>query len=84
MQNTVVEYEVWIVVLIVNYNALLTSLQTETLAEFEDELLQVSDKSILQVVLIHNFPRFQSKKLEGERLAYLQLRGIVTLYGWQR
>ena len=34
MQNTVVEQEVWIVVLIVNYNALLTSLQTETLAEF--------------------------------------------------
>ncbi len=57
MQNTVVEHKVGIIVLVVNDNALLAGLEAEALAEFEDELLQVSYKCILQVMLIHVFYR---------------------------
>lgn len=55
MQNAVVEHKVVIIVLVVNDNALLAGLEAEALAEFEDELLQVSYKCILQVMLIHVF-----------------------------
>lgn len=57
MQNAVVEHKVGIIVLVVNDNALLAGLEAEALAEFEDELLQVSYKCILQVMLIHVFYR---------------------------
>lgn len=81
MQNTVVELEVGIVVLVVNDNALLASLKAETLAELEDKLLQVSDKCILQVMFIYYLLCFQPEEFKGEGLTYLQLCGIVTLYG---
>ena len=47
------EHKIGIVVRVVNDDALLASLEAKTFAEFEDKLLQMSDKSILQVVLIH-------------------------------
>lgn len=79
MQYAVVEHKVGIVILVVYDDTFLASLEAETLAEFEDELLQVADKRILQVMLVNNFLRLQSKKLERERLAYLQLCRIVAL-----
>ena len=79
MQYAVVEHKVGIVILVVDDDAFLASLEAEALAEFEDELLQVADKRILQVMLVNNFLRLQSKKLERERLAYLQLCRIVPL-----
>lgn len=79
MQYAVVEHKVGIVILVVDDDALLASLEAEALAEFEDELLQVADKRIFQVMLVNNFLRLQSKKLERERLAYLQLCRIVPL-----
>lgn len=69
MQYAVVENKVGIVIFVVDDDAFLASLEAETLAEFEDELLQVADKRILQVMLVNNFLRLQSKKLERERLA---------------
>lgn len=47
------EHKIGIVVRVVNDDALLASLEAKIFAEFEDKLLQMSDKSILQVVLIH-------------------------------
>lgn len=84
MQNAVVEHKVGIIVLVVNDNALLAGLEAEALAEFEDELLQVSYKCILQVMLIHDILCFQSKKFKSERLTNLQLCGIVALYRRER
>ena len=79
MQYAVVEHKVGIVVLVVDDDAFLASLEAETLAKLENELLQVADKRILQVMFVNNFLRLQSKKLERERLAYLQLCRIVAL-----
>ena len=73
MQYAVVEHKVWIVIFVVDDDTFLASLEAEALAEFEDELLQVADKCILQVMLVNNFLRLQSKKLERARLAYLHL-----------
>lgn len=71
MQDAIVEHKVGIVILVVNDDALLTSLKAEALAKFKDELLQVIDNRILQVMFTHNFLCFQSKKFKGEWLTDL-------------
>ena len=84
MQNAVVEHKVGIIILVVNDNALLSGLKAETLAKFENKLLQMTDESFLQVMFVNYILCLKSKKLECERLTYLQLCRIVTLYGRER
>ena len=60
MQDAVVENEVWIVVFIVNDDTLLARLKAEPFAKFKDEVLQMTDESILQIVFIDNILSFES------------------------
>lgn len=64
MQDAVIKHEVGIIILVVNDNAFLAGFEAEALAEFEDELLQVTDKRILQVVLVNHVLSLESKKLK--------------------
>ena len=84
MQNAIVEHKVGIKVLVVNDNTFLSRLKAETLAKFTNELLQMTDESFLQVMLVNYILCLKSKKLECERLTYLQLCGIMALHGRQR
>ena len=81
MQNAVVEHKVGIIILVVNDNTLLSRLKAEALAKFKNELLQMTDESFLQVMLVNYILCLKPKKLECERLTYLQLCGIMALNG---
>ena len=70
MQNAIVEHKVGIIILVVNDNTLLSRLKAETLAKFKNELLQMTDESFLQVMLVNYILCLKSKKLECERLTY--------------
>ena len=59
MQYAVVEHQVRVVILVIDNNPFLASLKAEALAQFEDEILQMTDQRIFQVLFIHNFLRFQ-------------------------
>ena len=83
MQNAIVEHKVGVIILVIDNDALLASLKTKAFAQFEDKLLQVSDKRILQILFIYNLLCFQSEKLKGEWLAYLQRSRVVSLHRGQ-
>lgn len=83
MEDAIVEHEVGIVVFIIDDDTFLARLKAEPFAKFKNEFLYVVNQGIFQIMLIHNFLRFQPEKLECERIVNLQLVAVMPLYGGQ-
>src|SRR5882757_4137567 len=63
-ENSMVEHQIHKPVSVADEDALLASLEAKTVAQFQQELLQPIEYSILKIRLAHDFPRSQTEKLE--------------------
>jgi hypothetical protein len=71
-ENSVIKNKIHEVVGISNQNPFLTGLKAESVAQFQQKLLQFIKELILQMRLTHDFLWLQSKKLKDIGIAYHQ------------
>lgn len=63
-EDPMVEHQIYKPVSVADEDALLACLETKTVAQFQQELLQPIEYSILEIRLAHHLPRPQTKKFE--------------------
>ena len=60
MKDAMIEHQISKVVFVVDDDALLSGLETETLAQFQQEILKVADESVFQVTFCYDVLGFES------------------------
>jgi hypothetical protein len=63
-ENAVVKHEINEPVSITNEDTLLTSLEAESVTQFEQEFFQIAEQTVFKIGFAHNFSRLDSEKFE--------------------
>ena len=77
--DSVVENQVRVVVIVIDDDSLLAGFEAHSLAEFEEELLQVFDECVFEVGFGHNILRLQTEEFEGVGRSDLQLCRVASV-----